>query len=291
MNYRNALLLVNRHSRNGQRYALSIAAQLELIGIKPIEESIKHPEALSDLIRQYRDRVDLVVIGGGDGTLNAAAAGLVDTQIPLAILPLGTANDLARTLGIAPSPIDACKAISTSQVRRIDLGWVNGKYFFNVASLGLSVKITHNLTKEAKSRWGVFAYAKAALQAIWQSRPFAAIISQDGESVKVKTLQIAVGNGRFYGGGMAVAADAAIDDRRLDLYSLEVSHWWQIVFLLPSLWRGDHGSDRNVRALHCREVTISTRKPRPINTDGELTTYTPAQFRVIPQAIPVLVPG
>ncbi|WP_019498062.1 lipid kinase [Pseudanabaena sp. PCC 6802] len=291
MNYYNALLLVNRHSRNGQRYAVSIAAQLELLGLKLIEEPIKHPEALSDLIRQYRDRVDLVVIGGGDGTLNAAAAGLVDTQIPLAILPLGTANDLARTLGIAASPIDACKAIATSQVRRIDLGWVNGKYFFNVASLGLSVKITNHLTKEAKSRWGVLAYAKAALQAIWQSRPFSAIISQSGESVKVKTLQIAVGNGRFYGGGMAVAADAAIDDHRLDLYSLEVMHWWQIAFLLPSLWRGEHGRASNVRSLHCREVTISTRKPRPINTDGELTTYTPAQFRVIPQAIPVIVPG
>jgi YegS/Rv2252/BmrU family lipid kinase len=291
MSDRNVLLLLNRHSRQGHRYAAQIAAQLELLGMNPIEESISHPESLSELIRDYRDRVDLVAIGGGDGTLNAAAEGLVDTQIPLAIVPLGTANDLARTLGIAASPIEACKSIATGQIRRIDLGWVNGKYFFNVASMGLSVKITNNLTKEAKRRWGVFAYAKTALQAIWQTRPFTAEIRHGDESFLVKTLQIAVGNGRFYGGGMAVAVDAAIDDRRLDLYSLEVRHWWQIFALLPSLWRGDHDSVSDVRSLHCQEVTILTRKPRPINTDGELTTYTPAQFRVIPQAIPVIVPS
>jgi diacylglycerol kinase (ATP) len=291
MSDRNVLLLLNQHARQGQRYAKAISAQLELLGMKPVEESITHPESLSDLIRDYRDRVDLVVIGGGDGTLNAAAAGLIDTQIPLAIVPLGTANDLAKTLGIAPSPIEACRAISTGQIRRIDLGWVNGKYFFNVASLGLSVKITDNLTKEAKRRWGVLAYAKTALLAIWRTRPFSAEIRYGDRSISVKTVQIAVGNGRFYGGGMAVAFDAAIDDRRLDLYSLEVQHWWQILALLPSLWRGDHGSASGVRSLHCQEVTIYTRKPRPINTDGELTTYTPAQFRVIPQAIPVIVPS
>jgi diacylglycerol kinase (ATP) len=290
MSDRNVLLLLNRHARQGQRYAVQIAAQLELLGMNPIEESIAHPESLSDLIRDYRDRVNLVVIGGGDGTLNAAAAGLIDTQIPLAIIPLGTANDLARTLGIAASPIEACRAIATGQIRRIDLGWVNGKYFFNVASLGLSVKITNNLTKEAKRRWGVLAYAKTAIQAIWRTRPFSAEIRHDDGSILVKTVQIAVGNGKFYGGGMAIAIDAAIDDHRLDLYSLEIRQWWQILTLLPSLWRGDHGNARDVRSLHCREVTIVTRKPRPINTDGELTTYTPAQFRVIPQAIPVIVP-
>jgi diacylglycerol kinase (ATP) len=232
----------------------------------------------------------LVIVGGGDGTLNAAVDALVDTQLPLGILPLGTANDLARTLGIPNSLSEACKIIAYGDLRRIDLGWVNGKHFFNVASLGLSVKITQRLTKEVKRRWGILAYAATALQVIWEARPFSAEIVLNGKSLRVKTLQIAVGNGRYYGGGMAVVHDATIDDQRLDLYSLEIEHWWQIILLLPAMKEGRHIHWREVRALQGQEIEVYTRKPRPINTDGEITTYTPAHFRVIPKAITVLVP-
>ncbi len=211
--------------------------------------------------------------------------------MPLGILPLGTANDLARTLGIPASVPDACQIIATGQIRHIDLGWVNGKHFFNVASLGLSVEITLQLSKEAKRRWGVLAYALTAARAIWQARPFKAEIRCNGESVAVKTIQIAVGNGRYYGGGLTVAEDAAIDDRRLDLYSLETERWWQILSLLPAVWRGTHTSWPNVRALTGTEFEVHTRRPRAINTDGELTARTPAHFRVIPQALAVLAPA
>lgn len=125
---------------------------------------------------------------------------------------------------------------------------------------------------------------------IWQARPFRVEIRLNGQSIRVKTVQIAVGNGRYYGGGMAVAHDAAIDDRRLDLYSLELRHWWQIIAVLPAMRRGRHATWPGVRALQGQKIQLLTRKPRPINTDGEITTYTPAEFRVIPQALAVLVP-
>jgi diacylglycerol kinase family enzyme len=112
------------------------------------DKDIPHPTELPDLIRRYSDRVDLIVIGGGDGTLNAAADGLVDIQLPLGILPLGTANDLARTLGLPKTLSGACGVIAQGRRQAIDLGWVNGKHFFNVASLGLSVKITQQLSKK-----------------------------------------------------------------------------------------------------------------------------------------------
>jgi diacylglycerol kinase family enzyme len=152
------------------------------------------------------------------------------------------------------------------------------------------VKITQRLTKEVKRRWGIFAYAATALQVIWESRPFQAEIRINGTSFRVKTVQIAVGNGRYYGGGMAVVHDAAIDDQRLDLYSMEIENWWQIILLLPAMRQGRHIYSRNVRVLEGKEIEVFTRKPRPINTDGEITTYTPALFRVIPKAISVLVP-
>lgn len=285
-----ALLLVNRHARHGQNRITEAIKQLKKLGFDLQEESMDHPQQLPELIRRYQNRVDLVIIGGGDGTLNAAADALVETQLPLGILPLGTANDLARTLEIPDSLPEACKIIAQGQLRRIDLGWVNGKHFFNVASMGLSVQITERLTKETKRRWGVFAYAITALQALWKARPFRAEIRIEGESIRVKTVQIAVGNGRYYGGGMAVAHDATIDDRRLDLYSLELKHWWQIIALLPAMRGGRHTDFPGVRALRGQEIQVYTNKPRPINTDGEITTHTPADFRVIPQALAVLVP-
>ncbi|QLE56796.1 lipid kinase [Nostoc sp. TCL26-01] len=285
-----ALLLVNRHSRQGQTSLLQAIDYLKNYGFQLIEESTENPQHLSQIIHKYKNEVDLVIVGGGDGTLNTVVDALVETQLPLGILPLGTANDLARTLGISNSLSEACRTIAQGELRQIDLGWVNGKHFFNVASLGLSVKITRRLTKEFKRRWGILAYAVTAIQVIWESRPFSAEIRYKNQAFHVKTVQIAVGNGRYYGGGMAVVHDASIDDQRLDLYSLEIKHWWEIIPLLPAMRNGRHIHRQNVRALHGQEFAVYTRKPRPINTDGEITTYTPATFRVIPKAVSVLVP-
>lgn len=285
-----ALLLVNRHARQGDKGVSEAIDQLKSLDFEVLEEAIENPQHLPEVIRHYQHQVDLVIIGGGDGTLNAAVDALVETQLPLGILPLGTANDLARTLEIPNSLPEACKIIARGKIRRIDLGWVNGKHFFNVASLGLSVQITKHLTKEAKRRWGVFAYAITALKVILQTRPFRAEIRINGESISVKTVQIAVGNGRYYGGGMAVVHDATIDDQRLDLYSLELRHWWQIIAVLPAMRGGRHTTWRDVRTLQGQEIQVYTRRPRSINTDGEITTHTPAEFRVIPQALAVLVP-
>ncbi len=285
-----ALLLVNHHARKGQQLADEAVAQLQALGLTLLEQDIESPAHLAETIHRYQDQVDLVIVGGGDGTLNAAIAALVETQLPLGILPLGTANDLARTLGIPATLPEACQIIAAGRTELIDLGWVNGQYFFNVASLGLSVQITRSLTKDVKRRWGVFAYAITALKALWRSQPFWAEIQFGDRSKKVKTVQIAVGNGRFYGGGMAVAADAAINDQRLDLYSMDMKHWWQMLALLPALRQGNHTSASWVHAWAGQEFRVYTRRPRSINTDGEITTATPAHFRVIPKALSVLVP-
>jgi diacylglycerol kinase (ATP) len=284
-----ALLLINRHARKAQQQSEFAIEQLQSLGLELIEEPMPSPEQLSDLIRRFDGQVTRVIIGGGDGTLNAAIAGLIDTQIPLGLLPLGTANDLARTLGIPANLEQACQIVAVGQPEPVDVGWVNGKYFFNVASLGLSVKITRQLTKEVKQKWGILAYGITAFQAMWESRPFHADIRlPQGEVHTVKTLQIAVGNGRFYGGGMAVAPDAAINDGRLDLYSLGLEHWWQMLALLPLFHRGQHALTPWSDAWAGQEFYVETRRSRPICTDGEISTSTPAHFRVLPQALTIL---
>src|SRR5205085_2639746 len=147
-------------------------------------------------------------------------------------------NDLARTLGIPTDLAAACDVIAQGHTQAIDLGWVNGKHFFNAASLGLSVKITRRLKRGDKSRWGVLAYLFAAAQVLLRARPFAAEIRAGDQRWPVRTVQVAVGNGKHYGGGMTIAEDARIDDGTLRLYSLEVRRWWQLIPLLPALRAG-----------------------------------------------------
>ena len=285
-----ALLLINRHSRKGKENFAQTVDLLNHWDFEIISVPLKKVEDIPFLMEKYRSNIDLVIVGGGDGTLNAMVDVLVETQLPLGIIPLGTANDLARTLGIPNSIAEACRIIAEGNLKYIDLGWVNNKYFFNVASLGLSVKITQKLNKGLKRRLGILAYAWTALQVLSKTRPFTAMIGIDGQNIKVKTLQIAIGNGRYYGGGMPIAHDAQIDDQRLDLYSLEIEHWWQIFPLLWTLPRGQQGLLSWVRTLKGKEIQIQTRKPHSINTDGEITSTTPAMFRVIPAVLGVYIP-
>jgi YegS/Rv2252/BmrU family lipid kinase len=285
-----ALVLANLHARKTRRLLQSALDRLRADGLELSVASPRNLSLCSDRIRDCRDEVDLVIVAGGDGTLNAAVDGLVESGLPLGLLPLGTANDLARTLGIPADLEVACEIIRAGHKRQIDVGRVNDKHFFNVASLGLSVGITRELTKDVKRRWGVLAYWIAAARVLWRARPFRAEIRGNGDARVVRTVQITVGNGRFYGGGMRVADDAAIDDQRLDLYSLQVEHWWQMLGLLKALRTGSLANRPYVLTLTGREFEIHTRRPRRINTDGELTVSTPALFRLVPKAVTVFVP-
>ena len=286
-----ALLIINRHARRGKKGFAQAVDCLDDLGFELITIPTKLSQSLAEYIQFYADSVDMVIVGGGDGTLNAVVNTLVEFQLPLGILPMGTANDLARTLKLPNTIPEACQVISQGHQQAIDLGCVNGQYFFNVASLGLSVDITAKLTKGVKRRWGVLAYAVTAIKALSQTRLFHATITQNGISQRVKTLQIAVGNGRYYGGGMAIAKDATIDDNRLDLYSLEIQHWWQIFHLLTHLPGGQQDLLPWVRTLDADTIEIRTNRSRKINTDGEITVQTPAKFTVIPRALSVFVPA
>lgn len=247
-------------------------------------------EVSADIIRRGSD-FDLIIVGGGDGTVSAAAHGVIETGLPMGILPMGTANDLARTLSIPLNLADAARVIVAGAIRRIDVGDVNGHLFFNVASIGLAADLARRLTPTTKKRWGRLAYAITAIQSLLSARPFSAtIVTREGET-KVRTMQIAVGNGRHYGGGTVIEASAAIDDGHLDLYSLEVSSVWKLALMLPDFRRGAHGLWQEVRTIRCVEFEVRTRKPRPVNTDGDLVTFTPARFTIRPAAVSVFAPA
>ena len=285
---RPALLVVNARSRRGTEAAEPVARALESAGLAVLCRSCAGSSALPGLIRGLAHQVDRVVLGG-DGTLNAAAPGLLDAGLPVGVIPLGTANDLARTLDIPLDPEAAARVIAAGRTRRIDLGEVNGHPFFNVASIGFGVDLTRALTRDAKRRWGVLGYAVAGLRALGRFRPFSAEIVADNVSHRSRTAHVAVGNGRHYGGGMTISEGARIDDGRLDVYSLEVESVWRLLRLLPALRSGRHHAWAEIRTLSGDAIEIHTRRPRSVNTDGEITTRTPARFRVPRGAMEIYV--
>ena len=289
MSRRPVLLIANPHSRRGAT-ALHHAGQvLEQYGFC-IEVPPWQPDRLSDLIRARASEVWAVIVAGGDGTLNAAAAGLIDTGLPLGILPAGTANDLARTLGIPTDFDTAAQIIADGRLRHIDVGMANDVPFFNVASIGFGVDLARALTRDSKRRWGVLGYAFAALRTLRRMRPFTAWIAHGDMVHETRTIHLAIGNGRHYGGGMNIASDARIDDHRLDIFSLEVSSVWSLLRLLPALRSGRHQAWAEIRTLAGQVAEVRTRRPRSVNTDGEIRTRTPVRFSIQTTAVAVFVP-
>jgi YegS/Rv2252/BmrU family lipid kinase len=284
------LLLHNARARKGAGVLEPVCARLEAGGIAVTVEPFENlPEIARDITRLHA-LADAVVVCGGDGSISSAAPAVMESGLPLGIIPAGTANDLARTLAIPLDVSAAADLVVAGRSRLIDVGMVNGHAFFNVASIGLSSDLAQMLDPELKKRFGRLSYAVAALRVLSSARRFCARIVEKGKGTWVRTYQIAVGNGRLYGGGNVVAETAAIDDGRLDLYSLEIPRLWKTVLMARAFRAGTHGAWKEVRTARCVEFTIETRRPMPINTDGEIVTATPAHFRVLPAAIEVFAP-
>lgn len=289
---RRALLIVNAGSSQG---GTALAPCLDILredgDIEARVAESESPAHVQDLIAAHGGEADMVIIAGGDGSMNAAVDALHARGHTLAILPLGTANDLARTLGIPADPEAACRIIARGRPQAIDLGRANGKLFFNVASIGAAVQLSRHLDRELKARWGVLSYPIGVRDVLDEADGFdAEIEDDDGAVTKVHSIQIAVGNGSFYGGGMRIAPDSAIDDQRLDLYSLEPQSLWRLVLSAPLIRAGRHDSLDGSTQMRGRSFTVRTDRPMDVSTDGEITGCTPVRFEVLPLALTVIVP-
>lgn len=285
-----ALVLHNAKARQGEQALVPVRERLAagglLVTVEPFESL---PEIARDVTRLHQT-ADIIVVCGGDGSISSAAPAVIESGLPLGIIPAGTANDLARTLSIPLDFAAAADVIVEGHSRQIDVGTVNGHAFFNVASIGISSELAQKLDPAIKKRFGRLGYAVAALRVILAAQRFRARIREKGASRTVSTYQVAIGNGRLYGGGNVVEENAAIDDGTLDLYSLEVKNLWKLALMLRAFRSGTHGAWKEVRTAKCVEFDIETRRPMPVNTDGEIVTATPAHFRVLPRAISVFAP-
>ena len=156
-------------------------------------------------------------------SLAAAAGVLAGTRAALGVLPLGTANDFARTLHIPDDLEGALRVIARGAVRAVDVAWLGDRAFLNAASLGVSSELTRRLEDGLKRRAGKLAYPVAAPAAAVGQPAFKLRIELDGRVIADDALQVVVGNGRYHGGGRLIAPRARIDDHRLDVYVLSAA--------------------------------------------------------------------
>ncbi|NQD87497.1 lipid kinase [Paenarthrobacter sp. CM16] len=294
---RSIALVINAGSRKGSAARQLVAGSLQRAEL-PIS-TVYTVRGGGDLRRTLEQAVaeghDLVVVGGGDGTIASAAGIVAGTDVVLGVLPMGTANDLARTLEIPRDLSSACAALADGKVVDIDLGRANGQPFLNVASAGLSVAVTQALSPRLKRLIGPLAYGVATLRSYATHKPFHARLEfPDGDHQPVELenlLQVAVGNGRYYGGGNAVSPTAGIDDHTLDIYAILAAPLRDQVKIARSLKNGKFVQSEQVYHLTSRKVRLVTDPPLPVNLDGEITTGTPTDFAVERNAVHVVVPG
>ncbi len=221
----------------------------------------------------------------------SAIGGLRRVGVPLLILPLGTINELARTLAIPAEIEAACGLLESGRPHAIDIGCVNGFWFFNEASIGLSTHVAREQTGAVKSRWGMLAIPLATLRA-WRSlRPYHLDVElEDGRHTRFRTMQLTVANSYRFG-GFVENTKASIDDETLDLYSIELRRWWEPFEIIGAVALKRFPDAKGVQTLRGRRFVVRGRHRHQVYADGEPATRTPAEFSVVPKAISVYVPN
>ena len=292
---RRAALVVNTRSRSGEQAFEQARSYLRELGVRvEAEYNLRDPARLPETVREAAGEYGLVILGGGDGTVSSAVDFLADREVVLGLLPLGTANDFARTLGIPTELARACETIARGKLVDIDLGLSGDNYYVNLASVGLSAGVTRALTPRLKKTAGAAAYTVAAVKAFLKHEPFRARLTfPDGDHEPVeheRLLQVAVGNGRFYGGGMVVAPGSGIDDSTLDVYAIELGRHRDLIGVARYLKSGDFVRSGGVSHYETSRVVVETEPPLQVNVDGELVAVTPQEFSVARNALHVLVP-
>jgi diacylglycerol kinase (ATP) len=292
-----AALIVNTRSRSGERAFFQALDRLQELGVTlgptyAVRDPVRLPETIRDILEdgsEYR----VLILGGGDGSVSSVVDFLAHRDVTLGLLPLGTANDFARTLEIPGDIEQACQTIAHGKVVDVDLGLARDNYYVNVASTGLSVKVTQALSPRLK-KIGVLAYPMAAIRAFFEHEPFSARLTfPDGDREPVeygRLLHLAVGNGRFYGGGIVVAPEASIDDRRLDVLAIELGRPRTLLGVARYLKSADFIRMEGVHHHRTERVRLETDPELPINIDGEVVTSTPQDFAVDHNALKVIVP-
>jgi diacylglycerol kinase (ATP) len=255
------------------------------------------PEDAKEAAGELRD--GLLIVVGGDGTVNDVVNGLGNVGFPegvtLALLPAGTGNDLAATLAVPENPGEAEDVIRQNRVRSLDVARVRSdgvgeRFFINVATGGLGAKISEANDEEMKSKWGKLSYLRASLEVARNFDVRESTLYLDGDEHKMRAVNMAVGNCRYAGGGWPAAPRANPEDGLLDVVIIEDIGIQEFLTLAPTAFaKFDYLDREGVFFTRAKEVRVETQPGLEFTVDGEVIGDEPAEFVVVPQALKVIV--
>lgn len=289
---RSAVLIVNAKSRKGRALFRHAVVKLREAGIELIAaHAIRDPKDLPMTVEQaIEGGAPMVIVGGGDGSLSSAVDMLVGRDTVFALLPLGTANSFARTLGIPLDLDGAIEVIAHGRRRRVDLGVIDHDYFANCAAIGIAPLIADTIPHGLKKWLGRPGYLAWALIRLTRFRPFRLTIGEGPGAETIDALEVRIANGPYHGGA-EVVDEAEVDSGEIVVQAVTGRSAWTLgwswlltVLRLPA-------RKQTTREFHGRELRIATDPPLPISIDGEVLAHTPATAKVARGVIEVAAPA
>jgi YegS/Rv2252/BmrU family lipid kinase len=288
--FNSAALIVNAKSRKGQRMFEKACAALAGLPCPVDAHAVEDPDELEAVVNRALERKpELVVLGGGDGTISGLVDLLVGKDIVLGVLPLGTANSFARTLGIPLTIEGAVEVLKTGRRKRIDLGMIDDDYFANCAAMGLSPQIAETVPHNLKKVAGRAGYLAWAAYQFARFRPFTLIVGEGAKEERLRVVEVRISNGPFHGGTELVDAASPTSGEIVvqavlgPTKSRLVKNWAASVLRLEAR----HEDTRDFRG---QSLKIRTEPPLPISIDGEVLAKTPVTAKVAAGVIEVMVP-
>ncbi len=244
-----------------------------------------------ELGRGAAERGEIAVSYGGDGLAGAVAHALRGTDGILGVLPGGRGNDFARKLGIPTEPQPAAEILAHADPRTLDVAEVDGRTFLGIASYGFDSDC-QDLANATKVVRGQLVYVYSALRVLAAWRPVGLTFTADGERTQTfDGYAVAACNSGVFGGGMALAPDASLEDGLLDVVLTKDAPKLAYLRGLPKVFKGTHLDDPNVELFRARELRVDAARPFRIYADGDPIGTTPATIRAVPGALKVLAPA
>ena len=236
-----------------------------------------------------REQIDLMVVAGGDGTVNFAVNAMraKGHDIPLGVVPAGTANDFAGALGMSHDPLEAARQIAGGSEERVDCGCVNGLHFVNIFSFGLFTTTSQRTPDERKHKLGKLAYLIEGSKELWKMHAVPLRITADGETFEFRALMALIFNGET-AGGFHLTRGSSIRDGVFDCVLLRKRHFFRSMYAMVRYALG--GSPKSVLALRARKLEITSPVDELTDVDGQPGARFPLQIACLPGAIRVRTP-